>query len=66
MHCEKCGSENTQRLQVIYDGGTQDLRATSHTAEVGSISGALGFGGAVTKTAGTSRSVLAQKASPPG
>jgi hypothetical protein len=65
MHCGKCGSENTQRLQVIYDGGTQDISATSHTAGVGSISGALGLGGSVTKTAGTSRSVLAQKAAPP-
>lgn len=65
MHCEKCGSENTQRLQMIYDGGTQDINATSHTAGVGSISGALGLSGSVTKTAGTSRSVLAQKAAPP-
>lgn len=65
MHCGKCGSENTQRLQLIYDGGTQDISATSHTAGVGSISGALGLSGSVTKTAGTSRSVLAQKVSPP-
>lgn len=65
MQCGKCGSENTQRLQVAYDGGTQDISATSHTAGVGSLSGALGLSGSVTKTAGTSVSVLAQKAAPP-
>jgi hypothetical protein len=65
MKCGKCGSEHTQRLQVAYEGGTQDIAATSHTAGVGSISGALGLSGSVTKTSGVSRSVLAQKAAPP-
>jgi hypothetical protein len=65
MQCNKCGSDHTQRLQVAYDGGTQDISATSHTAGVGSISGALGLSGSVTKTSGVSRSVLAQKAAPP-
>jgi hypothetical protein len=65
MQCSKCGSDHTQRLQVAYDGGTQDISATSHTAGVGSISGSLGLGGSVTKTSGVSRSVLAQKAAPP-
>lgn len=65
MKCSKCGSDHTQRLQVAYDGGTQDITASSHTAGVGSISGALGLSGSVTKTSGVSRSVLAQKAAPP-
>lgn len=65
MKCDKCGSDHTQRLQVAFDGGTQDISATSHTAGVGSISGALGLSGSVTKTSGVSRSVLAQKAAPP-
>lgn len=65
MLCNKCGSENTQRLEVAYEGGTQDISARSHTASVGSISGALGLGGSVTKTTGTSQSVLAKKAAPP-
>jgi hypothetical protein len=65
MQCNKCGSEHTQRLEVAYDSGTQDISAESHTAGVGSISGALGLSGSVTKTSGVSRSVLAQKAAPP-
>jgi len=65
MQCNKCGSENTQRLQVAFEGGTQDISATSHTAGVGSIGGKLGLSGAVTKTSGTQQSVLAQKAAPP-
>lgn len=65
MQCEKCSSENTQRLQVAFEGGTQDINARSHTASVGSLSGALGLSGAITKTTGTSQSMLAQKASPP-
>jgi hypothetical protein len=65
MQCEKCGSENTQRLQVAFEGGTQDISATSHTAGVGSLSGALGLSGSITKTSGTSQSVLAQKVAPP-
>jgi hypothetical protein len=65
MRCTKCGSENTQRLQVAFEGGTQEINARSHTASVGSIRGALGLSGAVTKTKGTSQSILAQKASPP-
>lgn len=65
MQCEKCGSENTQRLEVAFEGGTQSITAKSHTAGVGSISGALGLSGSVTKTSGTSQSALAKKAAPP-
>ena len=65
MQCEKCGSDNTQRLQVAYESGTQEFNAESHTAGVGSISGALGLSGSITETKGTSQSVLAQKAAPP-
>ncbi len=65
MQCEKCGSENTQKLEMAFDGGTQGISTTSHTAGVGSLSGALGLGGSITKTSGTAMSVLAQKASPP-
>lgn len=65
MQCNKCGSDHTQRLEVAYDSGTRDISATSHTAGVGSISGALGLSGSVTRTSGVSRSVLAQKGAPP-
>lgn len=64
MKCPKCESENTQRLEVIFHGGTQDINTTSKTAG-GGIGGAFGIGGAVTKTSGQSQSLLAQKATPP-
>jgi hypothetical protein len=65
MQCIKCNSDNTQRLAIVFDAGTQDISATSRTAGVGGISGALGLGGSITNTSGVSRSVLAQKAAPP-
>jgi hypothetical protein len=64
MQCNKCGSDNTQRLEVIFDGGTQNINTSSKTAGAG-IGGAFGIGGAVTSTNGTSQSVLAQKVAPP-
>lgn len=64
MQCSKCGSDNTQRLEVIFDGGTQNIDTSSKTAGAG-FGGALGLGGAVTKTKGTSQTALAQKAAPP-
>ena len=64
MQCPKCKSKNTQRLEVIYEHGTSDINTTSNTVGVG-YGGRLGAGGAVTKTSGTSQSIIAQKASPP-
>ena len=64
MQCSRCGSDNTQRLEVIFDGGTQNIDTSSKTAGAG-FGGALGLGGAVTKTKGTSQTALAQKAAPP-
>ena len=64
MQCVKCGSDNTQRLQVVYENGTSNTTSTSHTVGAG-FSGALGVGGATTTTSGVSSSILAQKASPP-
>lgn len=64
MKCPKCESENTQRLEVVYHGGTQDINTTSMT--VGGAHGvAFGIGGAATKTSGQSQSILAQRAAPP-
>ena len=62
MKCPKCESENTQRLEVVFHGGTQNINTTS-----ASVGGAMrgGLLGAVTKTSGQSQSVLAQAASPP-
>lgn len=65
MQCQKCCSDNTQRLEVAFEAGSQNITAKSYTADAGSFSGALGIGGAITKTSGTSQSVLAQKIAPP-
>ncbi len=63
--CTKCGSDNVQRLEVIFDHGTSDVNTSSKTVGVGIGGGGLGIGGAKTKTSGTSQSVMAQKAAPP-
>lgn len=64
MQCTKCGSDNTQRLEVVYEGGTQSINTISHSAGAG-IGGGFGVGGVRTSTSGTSRSTLAIKATPP-
>ena len=66
MKCPKCGSEDCQRLEVVFEGGTQNINTTSRTSGAG-ITGGASMGGALahTKTTGTSQSTLAQKASPP-
>lgn len=65
MNCQSCNSENTQRLQVAYEYGTQDISTQSTTTGIGLSRGGLGVGGAVTSTSGQSQSILAQKAAPP-
>ena len=66
MKCPKCVSEDCQRLEVVFEGGTQNINTTSRTSGAG-ITGGASMGGALahTKTTGTSQSTLAQKASPP-
>lgn len=64
MQCPKCNSDNTQRLSVIYQSGTQHISTTSRTYGGGGGSG-FGVGGASTTTSGTSQSYLASKAAPP-
>jgi hypothetical protein len=64
MQCSKCSSDNTQRLEVVYESGTQNINTRSNSVGVG-FSGKLGVGGATTKTQGTSQTTIAQKASPP-
>ena len=66
MKCPTCESDNTQRLEVAYQFGTQDISTQSNTAGVGlGMRGGLGIGGAVTSTKGQSQSILAQNAAPP-
>jgi hypothetical protein len=64
MQCNKCNSDNTQRLEVIFQDGTQNINTKSTTIG-GFGSRSLGIGGATTSTRGTSTTILAQKASPP-
>jgi hypothetical protein len=64
MQCPKCHSENTQRLEVVYQSGTHNISTNSETVGA-SYSGRIGAGAAHTETSGTSQSMLAGKASPP-
>lgn len=64
MKCPKCGSEDCQRLEVVYQGGTQNINTTSNTGAVGFF-GNVGGTVASTKTTGISQSTLAQKSAPP-
>ena len=62
MKCPKCESENTQRLEVVFHGGTQTNTNTS--VAVGAVMRGGGFG-ALTRSSGMSQSTLAQAATPP-
>jgi hypothetical protein len=64
MKCNKCDSDNTQTLEVVFQGGTQNIQASSTTVG-GFGSTSFGLGGVVTSTSGTSQTMLAQKAAPP-
>jgi hypothetical protein len=65
MICKNCDSENTQKLSLIYESGTNNISTNSKTVGVGFGGGAIGIGSALTNTSGTSQSILAQKVSPP-
>jgi len=65
MNCISCNSENTQRLEVIYEGGTQHINTKSNTTGTSLLNPIGGFFGAKTTTKGTSMSSAAQKAAPP-
>lgn len=69
MQCTTCNSDNVQKLSVVYEQGTQNIKTTGRTR-----GGGVGFGGgglgaglglARTTTKGTSQSIAAQKAAPP-
>jgi len=61
MECPKCKSDNTQRLEMIYDQGTQNIQTTT-------VGGGYGRGPAIgtASTRGKSQSKQAAKAAPPG
>lgn len=64
MICKNCNSENTQKLSLIYENGTNNISTESKTIGAGLGTGFV-IGGASTKTSGTSQSILAEKVSPP-
>lgn len=65
MNCNKCDSDNTQRLEVVYESGTQNINTKTGSTGIGFGRGgaAIGFGKA--KTKGIARSTSAMKAAPP-
>jgi len=69
MQCTTCQSDNVQKLSLVYEQGTQNIRTSSHTTGggVGFGRGGLGVGGgsATTTTTGRSQSIAAQRAAPP-
>lgn len=69
MQCTQCNSDNVQKLSVIYEQGTQNIRTTGRTVGSGAGIGrgglGAGFGTATTTTTGKSQSIAAQKAAPP-
>ncbi len=65
MQCPQCGSGNIQRLEMIYDAGTQHLSATSSTLATGYSHGELVTGTANTTTTGIAQTTLAAKVAPP-
>ena len=65
MHCVNCNSENTQRLEVVFEGGTQNIKTKSKTVGTSLFNPLGGLFGASTTTKGVSMSSAAQKAAPP-
>lgn len=65
MNCNNCNSDNTQRLEVVYENGTQNINTKSRSTGLGfsRFGSSIGFGR--TKTTGVARSTAAIKAAPP-
>jgi len=64
MNCPSCNSENTQRLEVIFEHGTDHITTTSKTS-VRPFMRLLPSAKAKTRTTGIAMSKAAQKAAPP-
>ncbi len=66
MICDKCNSEDVQKLSVIFENGTHNINTNSRSTGIG-----IGSGGSVgvmsgnTNTSGQSQTLLAQKVAPP-
>jgi hypothetical protein len=64
MNCPSCGSDNTQRLEIIFEQGTNNIETTSKT-KIRPTFSVLSTAKAKTRTSGVSMSKSAQKAAPP-
>lgn len=66
MKCPKCESDNTQRLEVAFNNGTQNISTSTRATGIGFGSGgSIGIGFGKAKTSGQSQTVLAQQLAPP-
>lgn len=65
MKCEKCGSDNTQRLQVVYESGTSQINTQSHSIGSAGTSDNYGTANFSTSTTGTVQTALGTRAAPP-
>jgi hypothetical protein len=67
MNCAQCQSENTQRIELIYEQGTSEIHTRSSSiGSAVSFGGGFSVGSGVTTTRGTQQSRLAKKMAPPG
>jgi hypothetical protein len=63
--CDKCKSDNTQRLEIVYQQGTQSINTRSNTLAVGMAGGGVGSAMGHTRTSGTAQSMIAKSIAPP-
>jgi hypothetical protein len=61
LACPVCGSENTQKVSLIYSAGTSSTNSTTIGAGVVGHKGAVGLG----STQSNAQSALAQRCAPP-
>lgn len=65
MRCTKCESENTQKLEVVYQSETSTTQSSGTIVGSSISDGQRSRGRAFISTSGTSQSLLGQKAAPP-
>jgi hypothetical protein len=65
IQCQGCGSENVQKLSIVFDSGLSDINAKEGGVGIGFGSGGLGIGFGSSKIKGSNQSRLSQKAAPP-
>ncbi|MFZ6658442.1 hypothetical protein [Undibacterium sp. TJN19] len=64
MQCLKCNSDNTQRLEVVFNHGTQHIRVSGSISGSGAGSSSGGAGGTASLY-GTAQTNMASKVAPP-